>query len=225
MAGSTAGRSRFEHLTADRYSLSSARSGIGESDLLSPAGAGSARRVERCRNRSRAVVVHIEGPLHSVDELAAIEPLWTSLHAHHLAVASYPWLVGDTAASWERRRTWYTRLLGDGGALFIARDDNGTAVGYAVTETVRGTDDTFDVVGGIVELVSLAVAENARQQGVGARLMEAVEGHADDQGVDTLKVAVMAGNERARHFYEMLGFEAGEEVLYRNLGATVHRAP
>jgi L-amino acid N-acyltransferase len=65
------------------------------------------------------------------------------------------------------------------------------------------------------DVVSLVVGEAARGKGIGARLMEAVRDHAARQGVDTLKVAVMAGNSRARRFYENAGFEAGEEVLYQ----------
>ena len=128
-----------------------------------------------------------------------------------------PTLVSDAAASWERRRAWYARLLGDGGALFVARDDAGNPKGYAVVETVLGADDTFEVVGGVVELVSVVVAVDARDNGIGSRLIEAVKAHAARQGVDTLRVAVMAGNDRARRFYERVGFEAGEDVLYRKI--------
>ena len=44
--------------------------------------------------------------------------------------------------------------------------------------------------------------------------MESIQADAVSQGVDTLKVAVMEGNSRARHLYEEAGFEAGEQVLY-----------
>jgi ribosomal protein S18 acetylase RimI-like enzyme len=44
-----------------------------------------------------------------------------------------------------------------------------------------------------------------------------VRDHAARQGVDTLKVAVMTGNSRARRFYQDAGFEAGEEVLYHKI--------
>jgi GNAT superfamily N-acetyltransferase len=161
--------------------------------------------------------VRIEGPLTSLADLPALEPLWVTLHAHHQGVASYRPLVSDVAASWDRRRTRYAKLLADEGALFVARDDQGQPVGYAMTQTEFGADDTFKVVGGIVELVSLVVGEAARGKGTGARLMEAVRDHAARQGVDTLKVAVMTGNSRARRFYQDAGFEAGEEVLYHKI--------
>jgi hypothetical protein len=102
--------------------------------------------------------VRLEGPFRAPDDLYMLEALWRELHAHHLDVAHYPYLVHDAVASWVRRRVWYERLLADGGTYFVARD-NGRLVGYAFALLTPGTDDTFDVRGGIIEVVSLVVAE------------------------------------------------------------------
>ncbi len=110
-------------------------------------------------------------------------------------------------------RAWYRELLAHGGAYFVARNDD-TPVGYAMTQTVLGADDTFDVRGGIVEIITLIVAESLRAHGVGTALMGAVREYARDLGIDTVKVAVMVGNAGARSFYANAGFQAAEEVLY-----------
>jgi ribosomal protein S18 acetylase RimI-like enzyme len=53
--------------------------------------------------------------------------------------------------------------------------------------------------------------------GVGRLLVDGVRDYAIAHDVDTLKVAVMVGNSRARDFYIKNGFRAGEEVLYMKL--------
>jgi ribosomal protein S18 acetylase RimI-like enzyme len=160
--------------------------------------------------------ITILGPTTSVDDLDRLEPLWRSLHRHHLAVASYSPLVHDADASWVRRRRWYVDLLSDGGCYFVAEEE-GAPVGYAFVRATPGPDDTFDAPNGMLELVSLVVDEGRRHQGVGTRLLESVIAQAGRRGIDTLQVAVMAGNESASRFYREAGFSTGEEILYRNL--------
>jgi ribosomal protein S18 acetylase RimI-like enzyme len=161
--------------------------------------------------------VTVAGPSHEVADLDEVGQLWRQLHLHHLQVATYPRLVQDLDASWQRRRAWYERLMEDGGRLFTARDGEGRAVGYALIDVVPGPDDTFDVANGLIELVSLVVAPDVRGAGIGHLLMACVEQTARALGLDTLKVAVMAGNDRALRFYESFGFVRGEVVLYRTI--------
>jgi GNAT superfamily N-acetyltransferase len=161
-------------------------------------------------------LVDIEGPSISPAGLDELQPLWLALHRHHLAVARYRRLVLDVHQSWEERRRWYGELLASGGAYFVAREDD-TAVGYAMTQATLGADDTFEVRGGIIEIITLVVAEAMRSRGVGRELMAAVRGYAARIGSDTLKVAVMVGNGRAHAFYADAGFEPAEEVLYVTL--------
>jgi ribosomal protein S18 acetylase RimI-like enzyme len=160
--------------------------------------------------------VHVEGPVISPAALDELRPLWLALHGHHHAVAEYRELVHDAQRSWERRRSWYRELLASGGAYFIARDED-APVGYAMTQTVLGPDDTFEVQGGIVEIISLVVAESLRTRGVGSSLVAAVREFALRRGIDTVKVAVMVGNTGAQSFYTNAGFQLAEEVLYLKL--------
>jgi ribosomal protein S18 acetylase RimI-like enzyme len=157
--------------------------------------------------------MEIDGPLVSSERLDELKPLWLELHAHHLAVAEYRNLVSDLEQSWQWRRAWYEQLISEHGSFFIARDA-GLALGYAMTYTTVGPDDTFAVQGGTVEIVSLVVAGSRRGRGIGSALLTAVHESALARGLDTLKVAVMVGNERALEFYVGAGFSAAEEVLY-----------
>jgi ribosomal protein S18 acetylase RimI-like enzyme len=156
----------------------------------------------------------IDGPLTAREALDQLEPLWRALHLHHLEVATYRPLLDDAGESWVRRRALYVRLLDDGGALFTARNENGQALGYAFTQTTPGADDTFDAPNGVIELVSLIVLPDARSEGIGTQLLDAVRNFARRESIDMLRVAVMLGNDRARAFYERSGFTAAEAVLY-----------
>jgi ribosomal protein S18 acetylase RimI-like enzyme len=162
------------------------------------------------------VAISIDGPLTAPGDLDQLAPLWRQLHAHHLGVASYRPLVEDPDLSWSLRRAWYERLLAEGAVYLVARED-GAAVGYAVVQVEPGQDDTFDVGGGVGEVVSLVVADRLRGQGIGRMLWAAAEAHARRSGAGAMKVAVMAGNDQALAFYRAEAMELGELVLYRRL--------
>ena len=165
----------------------------------------------------RPVTVRIDGPHDSIAGLDELGPLYQELHAAHLNVSSYRPLVRDATTSWARRRALYAEALRDRGAsYFVARGPAGDALGYAfVLPTIR-PDDTFET-RGVLELVSLVVAAERRGQGVGRQLVAAVEDHARSIGADTVKVAVMAGNDRAKGLYIGLGYQPGEVVLLKRV--------
>jgi GNAT superfamily N-acetyltransferase len=152
-----------------------------------------------------------------VDGLLDLAPLWAELHQHHRDVSTYPALVADPELSWARRLDWYRRLLVDGASYLTASDDAGRVFGYAVVAIESGLDDTFAVVGGIAEVVSLVVTRDRRSAGVGRALLGASERVARDRGVDTIKIAVMTGNAGAQAFYEASGYSCVEHLLYRRL--------
>ena len=158
---------------------------------------------------------NIEGPLETVAGLDELGPLFKQLHRHHLEVATFGPLVPDPGDAWTFRRRWYEQIIGGGGRYFVARDGTGHSIGYGLVDHALGRDDTFDVGGGIVEVVTLVVDATARGAGVGEALMVAMEAFADAIGADLLKVAVMAGNGSADAFYAANGFVPGEHVLYR----------
>jgi GNAT superfamily N-acetyltransferase len=151
---------------------------------------------------------------HGLNELA---PLWLELHQHHREVSDYDGLVQDPAVSWARRLAWYRRLIAAGGAYLTATDDDGHLTGYAMVAVDEGPDDTFEVVGGIAEVVTLIVTRGQRSSGVGRELLVAAEDFAISRGFDTVKIAVMTGNMRTQRFYEANGYSVAEHVLYRRL--------
>jgi len=84
----------------------------------------------------------------------------------------------------------------DGDSTTFVADD-GEVVGYA---TGVPADDAYD-------LAAIYVHPDRQGEGVGSRLVEAVESRAREAGYDTLRLVVMADNGSARGFYEARGFE------------------
>jgi ribosomal protein S18 acetylase RimI-like enzyme len=164
------------------------------------------------------MAIQISPPSTDADGLDELAPLWKELHRHHREVANYRNLVQDLDSSWSRRLGWYRRLLAQGAAYVTAADNGGRLIGYAMVALESGPDDTFDVEGGIAEVVTLVVAADQRSAGVGAALLRAAENIARDRGFDTVKIAVMSGNARAQLFYEANGYSVGEHLLYQRLG-------
>jgi GNAT superfamily N-acetyltransferase len=143
--------------------------------------------------------------------------------------ARAPVLVRDLDSSWASRLRWYRRLHAQDASYVTATDRDGRVVGYAMIAVDEGTDDTFEVTGGIAEVVTLIVTRDQRSAGVARALLAAAEGIARDSGFDTVKIAVMTGNARARDFHEANGYSVAERVMYRNLGhrpdATLSASP
>lgn len=147
-------------------------------------------------------------------QLADLEQLWRSLHRHHRDVSDLP-VLADDDVSWERRRAWYGRLLAGGEAFALVARAGGRPVGYAFVEIRDGDDDTWPYGPRMAELVTLSVAPESRGGGLGTALMDAVDAELERRGVHDLEIAVMAGNDRARAFYERRGMAVGELLLFR----------
>ena len=161
--------------------------------------------------------IHLSQPATDPDGLDDVRGLWMELHRHHREVADYRDLVEDMEESWQRRRDWYRRLL-DEDAAYITASEDGRPVGYAMVTITPGADDTFaSAGGGIAEVVTLVVAAAHRAGGVGTALLAAAEAYARERGADTVRIAVMSGNDRAGAFYAAHGYAVAEQVLYRRL--------
>jgi GNAT superfamily N-acetyltransferase len=163
------------------------------------------------------MAAHLSRPRTDEEGLDDLAPLWAELHGHHREVSAYQRLVEDVASSQARRLEWYRRLLAQNAAYVTATDDRGRLIGHVMVAVEERLDDTFEVTGGMAEVVTLIVTRDQRSTGVGEALMQAAERIAHDRGFDTMKIAVMHGNARAQNFYVAHGYSVGEHVLYRRL--------
>ena len=146
-----------------------------------------------------------------IDEL---RDLWLALHRYHREIGSRP-LVDEDERSWARRQATYLWWLAEGTGLLLGAERGGVLVGYVAVQLHDGPDDTFPLGDRWAEIYSLSVAPDARGEGIGSRLLDAVDERLAEMGIVDLAVAAMVENEAARALYERRGFTAREVVLYR----------
>jgi ribosomal protein S18 acetylase RimI-like enzyme len=101
-----------------------------------------------------------------------------------------------------------------GSTVLIAENTDGTRLGFI---SLRVREDVTGVERGHV--ADLAVAGDARRMGVGTALMRAGEAWARARGLPALSLDVWATNERARAFYETLGYSTESLSLFKRLAS------
>jgi GNAT superfamily N-acetyltransferase len=153
--------------------------------------------------------------LERVDEL---RPLWLQLHHHHASVSRVQPFVDD-ATSWTVRRKGYVEILGAGGFVLVAEDDDGLS-GYALVKIHEGGDDSWALAERWGEVWTLVVDERRRGGGIGGALLDAVDAELAARGVHDLMIGVMEGNDAARRLYERRGLVPGWLQLYRVAAAS-----
>lgn len=91
----------------------------------------------------------------------------------------------------------YQGVSGGEMAGWVSEDDRGVAGFLAARELVGET-----------EILNLAVREDVRRRGIGAKLIEAVIAWSRELGAERLMLEVRVSNENAIRFYERHGFVA-----------------
>ena len=104
------------------------------------------------------------------------------------------------------------------GTLFVAELD-GRVVGYigVLTHVPQEHSDEIDYV--FAQVTDIAVLEQFRSRGIGARLLEQAKRHAREAGVRWLRINVLAANPAAAALYRRCGFRDREIVLEHDLSA------
>jgi GNAT superfamily N-acetyltransferase len=153
-------------------------------------------------------------------EVDHVAPLFKQLVEFHRGVIDGAWPVRSAEAAWAHRRGQYEEWLGEGSARMLAAipagDEAATPVGYAVL-AIKPSMASWDVNERVGELETLAVAEEARGQGIGSRLIEACRELLREQGITHWAVAVVEANIDATRLYEREGFRP----FYRQMLAEV----
>jgi len=91
-------------------------------------------------------------------------------------------------------------LTSPSATVLVAEDGAGNIIGYAIVRYRRATS--------VARLYSIAVAEGARGQGIGERLLAAAEEEARKRGHLSMRLEVRADNAPAIALYHRLGYKA-----------------
>lgn len=152
----------------------------------------------------------------AVEELAALEPIWNALQAHHSEIT--PDLGSRTPKrampdAWRIRRSKYERWLGDPDTFFVVAEADDKPVGYAFVTS--GPPYAGWATGNrLAELETLSVLAECRGKGVGAALLDAVWKRLAELDVDDMAITTTVTNVDAHRFYEREGFAQRFAVYY-----------
>ena len=148
-----------------------------------------------------------------------LRPLWLALHHHHQAVGGErlgPYVDDD--ASWRARRALYADFLASGGFAMLAERD-GALVGYAMVavKTAAETEfeDTWQSGDRVAEIETLVVLPEARGDGLGSALLDAVDAELADLGIEDAIIAAFVTNIDAIRLYERRGFRPASLYMIR----------
>lgn len=128
--------------------------------------------------------------------------LWRQLQAEHEALDARHRPSDSAAERWSNDFRVWTKS--DAHRVFVA-DAGGKLVGLVTAHPYWPSpmyEQELEVY--VTELV---VAPEARGEGIGARLVEAVRGWAREQGVTQIRAGVLSRNERGRAFWQREGAE------------------
>jgi ribosomal protein S18 acetylase RimI-like enzyme len=139
-------------------------------------------------------------------DLDRLQPLWLGLHAHHRRVAPNLAPFVDDDLSWASRKRQYGDVMAGNWFGFIARD-GAEDVGYLLcAERAMQWNATFAVPATLWELVTIFVKGDRRGQGIGARLLAAMEDRIRIGDVQTRLIGVIPDNRAAVALYQARGY-------------------
>jgi RimJ/RimL family protein N-acetyltransferase len=152
----------------------------------------------------------------AVEDLAALEPVWNALQAHHVEIT--PNLGPGTppramADAWRIRRSKYERWLRDPDTFFVIAEAGEDPVGYACV-TLAMPYASWATGERLAELETLTVLAGHRGKGIGAALLEAAWQRLGELGVEEMAITTTVTNLDAQRFYERHGFSQSFAVYY-----------
>ncbi len=121
---------------------------------------------------------------------------------HHNAIPDTFEALGENNRDADFWLTYMARE--ESNILLIERD--GEVVGMAAVSIPKGSKPPFLINKKVCHLSTIVIASSARRQGLGKRLLEAVEAHAHESDASEVLLEVMHFNQAAIAFYRSVGY-------------------
>lgn len=144
------------------------------------------------------------------DRFEDLKPLWRALYNHQTGLAPH---LRDREVPFERawrhrrdlERGWFQAEPQT--FVLAARDGGARYVGYAFVRIVSGEGfaASWSASRPLAELITLVVAPEVRGQGVGSKLLDAVEARLRELQINDMVIGVVSTNTEAIRLYERRG--------------------
>jgi len=112
----------------------------------------------------------------------------------------------DTPVAAEHLERLLAHLKDHDGRMFVAEDENGALIGWAVVSEFKGEAFVVPEERDYAYVFELFVAEAQRGEGIGRALIAACEEWAKAKNFKTIQIGVLFGNARAAKIYREAGY-------------------
>ena len=144
------------------------------------------------------------------DRFEDLKPLWQALYDHQTGLSPH---LRDREVpferAWENRRDLEREWFGAEPQSFAlaAQDGGARYVGYAFVRIISGEGFavSWNASRPLAELITLVVVPEARGQGVGSKLLDAVEARLRELEIEDMVIGVISTNTEAIRLYERRG--------------------
>lgn len=102
------------------------------------------------------------------------------------------------------------------GKIFVV-EQNGRVAGYSAVQIWNNSEELHEEPYAYAYISDLVVLAACRGRGLGRALLQAAEYYAKHQGIDILRIGVLAGNKPVRRMYENYGFNEHKVVLEKGI--------
>lgn len=144
-----------------------------------------------------------------MERLGDLQPLWRTLFEYQVGLTPH---LRDRVRPYEQAWAEHQRikaewLASEPDSFVLAVEESGRYVGYAFVRVCPGARFavSWSASDPLAELALLAVLPEARGQGVGTMLLDAVEGRLRELGVEDMVIDVITTNIDAMRLYERRG--------------------
>lgn len=117
----------------------------------------------------------------------------------------------------DRDRGFWLALLKKENESFLLAESDGEVCGFVTFRFTEGSEATFLVDRKTCRVGTIVVSEQYQNQGVGQKLMEAVEALAVAEKATEIRLEVMDFNKQAQSFYKKQAFQTHSHILKKKL--------
>jgi len=151
--------------------------------------------IRKARPKDREIIRHLHQAVFDYEAVHGDPYQDTAFPNTDVAQQFYDWVVTQT-----------------NGHLGYVFEEEGTVKGYVSLRVQHPDEYNYRKGLCILQLQTMAVAEQYRDQGIGRQLVEHAKAVAKDLGFSHMRVVALAQNDRARHLYRDCGFHEQEII-------------
>ena len=116
-----------------------------------------------------------------------------------------------------RRKEFLAKAIADSNCIMLVAESDGQIVGVIQAGIREAPDHPMFLPRRYVWMESLVVRREFQRCGVGQALMRSLESWAAEKGIAHVELNVWEFNDRAKTFYESLGYETASRRLWKGL--------